>query len=125
MSYGRNLLNKMNYPRSRLFFKSDVPHLINYFNEYKHMYFIDTKEHYSRIKTTKMNKSQQPAKINHSTPSKYINTSSVSADSESSNTDSSYYFTNKFSPSMQYFSQYGYNPTPIYYNTPNYLYYYY
>ena len=74
MSYGRNLLNKMNYPRSRLYFKSDVPHLINYSNEYRHMYYIDTYEHYSR---RIINKSQKTANINYSIPSKYINTSSL------------------------------------------------
>lgn len=47
MEYGRNILNKMNYPRNYFFFKSDMPHLINYFKVYRHMYFIDTLDHYS------------------------------------------------------------------------------
>ena len=84
MAYGRNLLNKMKYPRSKLYFKSDLPHLVNNSNEYKHMYFIDTKEHYSRMKSKKMNKRQQPAKRNDSTSSESSNNSPISADFPSS-----------------------------------------
>ena len=81
MAYGRNLLNKMKYPRSKLYFKSDLPHLVNNYNEYKHLYFIDTKEHYSRMESKKMNTS---AKQNDSISSKSSNNSLISADSPSS-----------------------------------------
>ena len=123
MSYGRNLLNKMNYPRSRLYFKSDVPHLINYSNEYRHMYYIDTYVHYSRMMATKMNKSHHTAKRNSWIPSEYSSTSSVNGDSGNSFKNSSYYFSNNFTHSMQPISQYGYNILPIYnYNSNNYFY---
>ena len=46
MEYGRNILNRMNYPRNYFFYKSDMPHLINYYKTYRHLYYIDTLEHY-------------------------------------------------------------------------------
>ena len=47
--YGRNILNNMNYSRDTFYYKSDKPHLINPNKPYKHMYFINTLEHYSGI----------------------------------------------------------------------------
>ena len=47
MEYGRNILNNMNYSRDDFFYKSDKPELINYNKRYKHMYFINTQQHYS------------------------------------------------------------------------------
>ena len=47
MEYGRNILDNMNYSRDDFYYKSDKPHLINYNKKYKHMYFINTKDHYS------------------------------------------------------------------------------
>ena len=47
MEYGRNILNNMNYSRDDFFYKSDKPHLINPNKRYKHMYFINTQQHYS------------------------------------------------------------------------------
>jgi len=46
MEYGRNILNKMNYPRTYFFYKSDLPHLIDYYKPYRHLYYINTLEHY-------------------------------------------------------------------------------
>ena len=46
MQYGRNILNNMHYPTAQFYYKSDKPHLINPHKPYKHMYFINTQEHY-------------------------------------------------------------------------------
>ena len=46
LEYGRNILNKMNYPKTYFYFKSDKPHLIDYFKPYRHMYYINTDDHY-------------------------------------------------------------------------------
>jgi hypothetical protein len=48
MSYGRNILNSMFYNDEYFYYKSDIPHLINYSNKYKHLYFINTFSHYGR-----------------------------------------------------------------------------
>jgi hypothetical protein len=47
MAYGRNILNNMHYPRETFYFKSDKPHLIDWRKQYKHMYYINTLQHYS------------------------------------------------------------------------------
>ena len=47
MEYGRNILSHMNYPRDRFYYKSDIPHLIDWSKQYRHMYYIDTYEFYN------------------------------------------------------------------------------
>jgi len=47
MEYGRNILDHMQYNAPTFYYKSDLPHLIRYDRVYKHMYKIDTNEHYS------------------------------------------------------------------------------
>ena len=123
MAYGRNLLNKMNYPRSKLYYKSDVPHLINYSNEYRHMYYIDTYDHYSRMMTMMMNTSQQQsAKRNYSAPSKYMYSSYANEDSESPVQTSPEYFTKDYTDSRRPLIQYAYRMSPKYLYSTNYLY---
>jgi len=46
MQYGRNILNNMHYPQEKFFYKSDKPHLIDWTKEKKHMYYINTLQHY-------------------------------------------------------------------------------
>jgi hypothetical protein len=49
MEYGRNILNNMHYPRDTFYYKSDKPHLIDWGKQYRHMYYINTIQHYSGI----------------------------------------------------------------------------
>ena len=51
MEYGRNILNNMRYDRAQFYYKSDQPHLINHSSQYKHMYSIDTQQHYGGNRT--------------------------------------------------------------------------
>jgi hypothetical protein len=46
MEYGRNILNNMHYPRETFYYKSDKPHLIDWSKQYRHMYSINTIQHY-------------------------------------------------------------------------------
>ena len=47
MQYGRNILNHMNYPRETFYYKSDKPHLIDWNRQYRHLYSINTIQHYN------------------------------------------------------------------------------
>jgi len=49
MQYGRNILNHMNYPRETFYYKSDKPHLIDWSKQYRHMYYINTLQHYGGL----------------------------------------------------------------------------
>ena len=49
MEYGRNILNNMHYPRETFYYKSDKPHLIDGSKQYRHMYSINTIQHYGRL----------------------------------------------------------------------------
>ena len=46
MKYGKNILNNIFYPRENMMYKSDKPELINHDSRFKHIYEINTKEHY-------------------------------------------------------------------------------
>jgi hypothetical protein len=47
MEYGRNILDHMRYNAETFYYKSDLEHLIRYDRVYKHMYKIETAEHYA------------------------------------------------------------------------------
>ena len=49
MEYGRNILNNMHYPRETFYYKSDKPHLIDWSKQYRHMYYINTLQHYGGL----------------------------------------------------------------------------